>query len=72
MTEDAPPLLVSRQDGIATVSFNRPAVRHAFNLAMWQALAETMDALSAEDGLRCVILRGTGTQAFSAGADIGA
>jgi enoyl-CoA hydratase/carnithine racemase len=64
------PLLVSRQDCIATVTFNRPEVRHAFNLAMWQGLADIMAALSADDTLRCVILRGAGREAFSAGADI--
>ena len=29
-----------------------------------------MEALSVDDALRCVVLRGAGTRAFSAGADI--
>jgi enoyl-CoA hydratase len=37
---------------------------------MWQALTEAMTALSADDDVRCVVLRGHGTQAFAAGADI--
>ena len=66
-----PNLPVSREGVIATVTFNRPKVRNAFNSAMWQALRETMEELSAEEALRVVVLRGAGG-AFSAGADIGA
>jgi enoyl-CoA hydratase/carnithine racemase len=37
---------------------------------MWRRLGEVMRELSADDGLRCVVLRGAGEQAFAAGADI--
>jgi enoyl-CoA hydratase/carnithine racemase len=65
-----PRLLVERHGPIAVVSFNRPESLNAFDLAMWKALQATMEALSADDALRCVVLRGAGTTAFSAGADI--
>jgi enoyl-CoA hydratase len=65
-----PNLKVSRDGEIGFVTFDRPEVRNAFNLSMWRGLQVTMDALSAHDDLRCVILRGGGGQAFSAGADI--
>jgi enoyl-CoA hydratase len=65
-----PNLPVTYQDGIATVSFDRPERRNAFNLSMWLGLREVMEALSADDALRCVVLRGAGTTAFSAGADL--
>ena len=65
-----PNLPVSRDGAIATVTFDRPARRNAFDLSMWQGLAETMDALSAIGELRCVVLRGAGREAFSAGADM--
>lgn len=67
-----PNLPVHRADDIAVVTFDRPAVRNAFNLAMWTALGDTMAALSADETLRCVVLRGAGGQAFCAGADISA
>ena len=35
-----------------------------------RTLGEVLSALSAEDGLRCVVLRGAGEQAFAAGGDI--
>jgi enoyl-CoA hydratase/carnithine racemase len=37
---------------------------------MWAALGETMRKLSADDALRCVVVRGAGEKAFAAGADI--
>ena len=67
-----PRLTVSRDDTIATVTFNRPERRNAFDLAMWRGLHAIMRALSADDSLRCVVLRGAGDKAFCAGADIGA
>ena len=65
-------LPVTRNDGIAIVTFNRPEVRNAFNQSMWEGLQATMEALSADDDVRCVVLRGAGPDAFSAGADINA
>ena len=63
-------ILIDRQGPIAVVTFNRPAQRNAFNLPMWRELQTAMETLSAEDDLRCVVLRGAGTEAFCAGADI--
>jgi enoyl-CoA hydratase/carnithine racemase len=37
---------------------------------MWESLAATLGALSADEEIRCVILRGDGDQAFAAGGDI--
>lgn len=37
---------------------------------MWQELARAMDELSADDALRCIVVRGAGDAAFAAGADI--
>lgn len=65
--------LTVRFDGpIAVVTFDRPERRNAFDLSMWRALHAIMQQLSADDDLRCVVLRGAGEKAFSAGADIGA
>ena len=67
-----PRLTVSRDGTIATVTFNRPERRNAFDLPMWRGLYAVMRQLSDDEGLRCVVLRGAGDKAFSAGADIGA
>jgi enoyl-CoA hydratase/carnithine racemase len=62
----------SREGEIALVTIDRPAKRNALDLPMWIALAEAMEAASADDSVRCVLIQGEGEEAFSAGADIGA
>lgn len=62
-------VLVARADGIATVTLNRPERLNALDLAMWRRLDAAMRDLSANAGLRCVLLRGAG-DAFAAGADL--
>jgi enoyl-CoA hydratase len=64
------PVLLSRDGAIATVTLNNPDRLNALNKAMWEHLGETMRKLSADDSLRCVVLRGAGEKAFAAGADI--
>lgn len=63
-------VVVARDGAIATVTLNNPARLNALNKPMWQALGDTMRELSADDGLRCIVLRGAGDKAFAAGADI--
>jgi len=55
--------------GIATVTLFNPDKLNALNARMWWRLRETMQALAADDSLRCVILRGEGA-AFAAGGDL--
>lgn len=65
-----PEILVQRDGAIATVVLCNPGKLNALTVSMWQDLAAAMDALSADDALRCVVLRGAGSEAFAAGADI--
>lgn len=64
------PLLVDHRDAVVTVTFNRPERRNALDLDTWRLLRDTARDLSEDRGLRCVVLRGAGEGAFSAGADI--
>ena len=61
---------VIRDGAIATVVLNRPEKLNALTKPMWQALGEAIGELSADDGLRCIIVRGAGEKAFSPGNDI--
>ena len=61
---------VSRDRDIATVALSNPGKLNALTVSMWQALARAMHELGADDGLRCIVLRGAGDDAFAAGADI--
>ena len=63
-------ILVARDGAIATVSLNNPGKLNALTVVMWQQLVRVMNDLSANDDLRCIVLRGAGQQAFAAGADI--
>ena len=63
-------VLVSRDGFVATVSLHNPPKLNALTVAMWRAVKDIMEALSADETLRCVVLRGAGSDAFAAGADI--
>ncbi len=65
-----PSIDVIRDSDIATVAINNPAKLNALTVAMWRELARVMSELSADEVLRCVVLRGAGDDAFAAGADI--
>lgn len=64
------PILVERDGAIATVILNNPEKRNALSKPAWQKLGEVMADLSADDDLRCIVIRGSGDEAFAAGADI--
>ncbi len=64
-------LLVERDGFIATVVLNRPHKLNALTKPMWQALGDAMESLSADDTIRCIVLRGAGDKAFAPGNDIG-
>ena len=61
---------LQRDGAIATVVLNRPAKLNALTRQMWRDLGETVRRLSADDTLRCIVLRGAGEKAFSPGNDI--
>jgi enoyl-CoA hydratase len=63
-------ILVSRDGDIATVALSNPGKLNALTMKMWGELAAAIKALSANEGLRCLVLRGAGEEAFAAGADI--
>ncbi len=63
-------ILVERDGGIVTVVLNRPAKLNALTRPMWALLGETFRTLSADDDVRCILLRGAGEKAFSPGNDI--
>jgi enoyl-CoA hydratase len=63
-------IVVERVGAVATVVLNQPARLNALSQASWSELGARMRELSADSDLRCVIVRGAGTRAFAAGADI--
>lgn len=64
-------LLEERHGRVAVLTFNRPDKRNALDPELLFALGDRLQALSGEGAIRCVVLRGAGDEAFSAGFDIG-
>ncbi len=63
-------ILVERDGAIATVVLNRPEKLNAMTKPMWQALGAAISQLSADEAVRCIVLRGAGEKSFSPGNDI--
>jgi 2-(1,2-epoxy-1,2-dihydrophenyl)acetyl-CoA isomerase len=61
---------LTRENGIATVTLNRPDKLNALSAEMYHELAEQFSALGNDDETRAVILTGAG-HAFCAGGDVG-
>src|SRR5690606_11192584 len=57
------------QDGVATLTLNRPDKLNALDNAAFEALEAHVRALAADDGVACVVLRAAG-RGFCAGADL--
>lgn len=60
----------TREGDVATLWLDNPERLNAFDKPMWRDLIAKLEAVSADDSLRVVILRGAGGRAFSPGADI--
>ena len=65
----AEPVLLAVQDGVATVTINRPAARNALNMDVKLALAEAVGEIAGRPDVRAVVLTGAGGS-FCAGGDI--
>lgn len=62
-------LLIDREDGLATITINRPEAFNALNARVLRGLAEAVSGLG-QEGVRAIIVTGAGERAFSAGADL--
>jgi enoyl-CoA hydratase/carnithine racemase len=69
-TMDQQTVLIRIEPPLGWLVLNRPQVRNALNLATWRAIAEGVAALEADSGIRVIIMRGVGEDAFISGADI--
>ncbi len=71
MTETAHdfPLQLETADGVAWVRLNRPDAMNSLNVALKEALRDTLQQVAADPDVRCVVLTGTG-RAFCVGQDL--
>lgn len=63
-------VLITRDDGVATVTLNRPEAMNALSKALRADLAAAMREVSGDDTIRAIVLTGAGTRAFTAGLDL--
>jgi len=63
------PVILAVREGIATLMLNRPDKLNAMSREMMHALSGRLDVLAGVEGLRAVVLTGSG-RAFSAGGDL--
>ncbi len=63
-------IIVTKADGIATITLNRPDKMNAYTRTMGQEIIAAMDDIDADDAVRAVIFTGAGERAFCAGADL--
>lgn len=66
---DGSTVLYEVEDGLATITMNRPDARNALSLALQRDLSEALSRADADDDVRVVILTGAGV-AFTAGVDL--
>ncbi len=56
--------------GVALVTLDRPAALNALSFDLLDELAAAFETLDADPGCRAIVLTGSGSRAFAAGADI--
>ncbi|HIA48707.1 MAG TPA: enoyl-CoA hydratase/isomerase family protein [Candidatus Hydrogenedentes bacterium] len=62
-------IIYEKEDGIATLTFNRPEILNAANMQMHGEIRSAMEDYNADDTLRVLILTGAG-KGFHAGDDV--
>lgn len=63
-------ILYNVEDGIATITLNRPDKMNAMTYPMAMELLRAFDQVDADDAVKAVIFTGAGDRAFCAGADL--
>ena len=63
-------LLFEKRNHIAYLTLNRPERRNAYSCEMLVKLAAAWHEIRDDNDMRCVLLTGTGTEAFCTGGDL--
>jgi len=62
-------ILTAKENGILTIEFNRPQKKNAITAAMYQAMAEALDAAETDASVRAILITGK-PEVFTAGNDL--
>ena len=63
-------ILYETQDGVATITLNRPERHNAFNVAMARELGQAWAEVKRDPTVVCAIVTGAGQRAFCTGMDV--
>ncbi len=63
-------LRVEREGPVGRLLLDNQERRNAISAGMWLAIPKAIDEFSADATVRCIVIRGAGSVAFAAGADI--
>jgi len=67
---EAQVLLTAKQDGVVTLTLNRPKVMNCLNFELLRALKKQVDQIRFKPDVRVIIITAAGEKAFCAGADL--
>lgn len=68
MSEDV--LLLEQRGAVLIATLNRPEVRNAISAELMQAIADAVERAEGDEGVRVLVVAGSGEKAFSAGMDL--
>ena len=63
-------IIVERDEGVGTVTLNRPEVLNALNRELYREMDAAVSELERDDETAAIIFTGKGDRAFSSGADV--
>lgn len=63
-------LRVEREGPVGRLVLDNPKRRNAIGAGMWRAIPKAIAEFESDPAIRCIVIRGEGTEAFAAGADI--
>jgi len=63
-------LLVDKRGAVTVITLNRPDAHNSITAAMAVGLAEAIDAFTADDSTRVLVVTGAGDRAFCSGANL--
>lgn len=66
----APEVLYEVENGVGTVTLNRPQARNALTFAMYDRLVEICSNIPDDGSVKVLVITGAGDKAFAAGTDI--
>ena len=69
MEEQVPDLLETVEDGVATLTLNRPEALNALSMEIRHGLLNALDRFADDSAVRCIVITGAG-RAFCSGGDV--